>query len=447
LILSLLIWGVLLFAIFIGFQRPYAFALLYIWLDFFRPQLIAPKGFEGTSVTIVVGILAVVGLIANAPSRFKKPSLDFILLMLLAIWITLTSFSAVVQSEVWLKWDWAFKGLMFAALLGQFTAKREDFEAAILVMIAASLHQILSFTIKTVLGGGGYGIDLGVLGDQTTGMGESSTLAVYCASVLPIVVAFSRHSLIFPASRFRYWGSRALMVACLITPIGTYARTALLSLTISIAGLSIRRPAGFVVLAFAAIISVLAYPIIAETQWGQRMETTFAYQKNSSAMGRVAVWDWTIDFIKANPLGGGFFIDQTNQIVINVDSDGDSEGGQQIVRGKAFHSIYFEVLGEQGYPGFVLYFGIVLLSVSRLCRVWFGSRKIPNVRWEREMAYGFLVAWAALLVGAGFVGIAWLPLMFLMMAFSNCIYRFYVEKLELTDSAERRGSRGDIHEY
>jgi O-antigen ligase len=164
-------------------------------------------------------------------------------------------------------------------------------------------------------------------------------------------------------------------------------------------------------------------------------------------MGRVVVWDWTIDYVKANPLGGGFFIDRTNQVVISVDSDGDTGTRQQTERGKAFHSIYFEVLGEQGYPGFVLYFGIVLLSISRLCRVWFGSRNKPHARWEREMAYAFLVAWASLLVGAGFVGIAWLPLMFLMMAFSNCIYRFYVEKLDLTDPTERLGSRGDVHEY
>jgi hypothetical protein len=53
------------------------------------------------------------------------------------------------------------------------------------------------------------------------------------------------------------------------------------------------------------------------------------------------------------------------------------------------------------------------------------------MEWEHEMAYAFLVGWAALLVGAAFVGIAWLPMMFLMMAFSNCIFRFYTEKVDV----------------
>lgn len=437
-ILSILIWGVLLFALVIGFQRPYVFALLYLWLDFFRPQIIAPAGFEATDVTVIIGLLAVAGLIVNAPARLRKPGLDFLLLVLLAIWITLTTYSAVVQPGAWVKWDWAFKALIFAALLGQFTAKREEFEAAVLVMIAASLHQILTFSIKTVLGGGGYMVDLGVLGYMTVGLGESSTLALYCACMLPIVSAFGRNSIIIPASRLRDWGTRLLMLACFITPIGTYARTALVSVGISVFGLAIRRPSGLFALLFAVVSLGISYPFVASTQWGQRMETTFSFRKDNSAMGRVAVWEWTLDYVKSNPLGGGFFIDKTNPIPIDymVTEDGavisEDAPGQQRVRGKAFHSIYFEVLGEQGYPGFALYFGLVLLSVFRLFRVWRGARRLPEAQWEREMAFGFLVAWGALLIGAGFVGIAWLPMMFLMMVFSNCIYRFYAEKRRLT---------------
>jgi putative inorganic carbon (HCO3(-)) transporter len=35
------------------------------------------------------------------------------------------------------------------------------------------------------------------------------------------------------------------------------------------------------------------------------------------------------------------------------------------LRGKAFHSIYFEVLGEQGIPGFVMYFSMILISLAQ----------------------------------------------------------------------------------
>jgi putative inorganic carbon (HCO3(-)) transporter len=431
LILSLLIWCILLYSLYIGLKRPYVFALLYLWLDFFRPQIVAPKGFEGTDVTIVIGLLAVVGLIVNAPSRIIRPGFDFLLLIFLAGWITLTTFTAVVQPGAWVKWDWAFKGLVFAALLGQFTQRREEFEAAVLVMIAASLHQILSYAIKTAFGGGGYQIDLGVLGYMTVGLGESSTLAVFCACILPIVAAFARHSIIIPNGRLRSWGSGALMLCCILAPIGTFARTALLSVSLSVLGLAFRRRAALIAVLVSGMLVIIALPIIAESSWAQRMSSTFTYSRDTSAMGRVAVWLWTIDYVKDNPLGGGFFIDQTNQFAVDIDGNDGSDGGQLEIRGKAFHSIYFEVLGEQGWPGFMLYFWIVLLSIFRLFRVWRGTRSMPGMEWEHEMAYAFLVGWAALLVGAAFVGIAWLPMMFLMMAFSNCIFRFYTEKVDV----------------
>jgi putative inorganic carbon (hco3(-)) transporter len=436
-IFSTIIWGIILYAIYQGFKRPYVFALLYLWLDFFKPQIIAPKGFEGTQITIVIGLLAVFGLIWGSPKRLKSISIDFVMMLVFGFWITLTTYTAVVQEFAWLKWDWAFKGLMFAALLGQFTEKREQFEAAVLVMIAASLHQILSFAIKTGLGGGGYMADLGLLGDQTTGLGESSTLAVYCASLLPIVAALGRHSILIPATKLRYWASRGLMIACFLTPIGTFARTALVSATFSIGGLAIRRPLGVVALAFGILGMAIMMPFLAGSDWGNRMSTIFSYRQDTSAMGRVAVWRWTWDYVQNNPLGGGFVIDKTNEITISTDEG----SGLIYVRGKAFHSIYFEVLGEQGYPGFFMYFSIVLLSIVRLIRVFLGARSLPGAKWERELAYGFLIGWGALLIGAGFVGIAYLPLLFLMMAFSNCIFRFYREKV-IAAKAEARAKTG-----
>jgi probable O-glycosylation ligase (exosortase A-associated) len=411
-----------------GFQRPYIFALLYIWLEFFRPQIIAPLGFEGTSLTVIIGVLALIGLIVNAPSRVLKPRIDTILLIIFSIVITLTTNFAMVQPEAWVKWDWAIKGVVFAALLGQFTKTRQEFEAAVLVMIAASSHQILSYAIKTALGGGGYEVDLGVLGYMTVGLGESSALSVYCACLLPILSAFSRHSIIIKNNRWRHWTARIIMLCCILAPAGTFARTALLSLGVSIFGLVFRRSLAMKVSIFIAFAAVLAISDIADTQWGKRMSTTASFKQDTSAMGRVAVWYWTIDFIKEKPFGGGFLVDRTNRFTVDIDTAEGAGTGQLEVYGKAFHSIYFEVLGEHGWPGFVLYFWIVLISITRLFRVWRAAKNTPEAIWEREMAYAFLVSWIALLVGGAFIGIAFMQFMFLMMVFSNSIYYFYIEK-------------------
>src|SRR3546814_15790623 len=85
--------------------------------------------------------------------------------------------------------------------------------------------------------------------------------------------------------------------------------------------------------------------------------TIKTYQADESASTRLAVWKWTIDFAKKSPFGGGFEAYRQNQIRYNTVKI-EGQGPQQTVdktlevdKARAYHSAYFEMLGEQGYPG------------------------------------------------------------------------------------------------
>ena len=428
-ILGILLWVVILFSLYMAFKRPYVFALLYIWLDFFRPQLVAPKLFADTQFTVVAGVLAVIGLILASPRQMTRLSIDLVLMLSFALLITVTTYFSIFPDSAWVKWDWAVKALIFAALLGHFTTDKKQLEAAMLVMISASLGQLLAYGAKTVVGGGGYSLDLGLLGGNT-GLGESSTLAVYCALLIPIIVFLGRHSLILPDTRARLYISRFLVAITVVAAIGTHARTAILSISTSLLGISIRRKAAMSFFVTAILLGLLTAPLWKSTDWGERMATTFSYAKDDSAMGRVAVWLWTLELIKDKPLGGGFTVDRGNEFTIET----AGEMGQLTVKGKAFHSIYFEVLGEQGIPGFIIYFAVVAISITRLFRIWRSTKRLPDRKWEHELSYALLTSWAALLLGGAFVGIAYLPIMFLMMAFSNALFRIYLARLGTEDT-------------
>lgn len=417
-ILGILLWTIIIFSLGLALKRPYVFPLLYIWLDFFRPQLVAPRLFADTNITVIAGLLAVVGLMISSPRQITRLSVDFFLMLVFAVWITVTTYFAIFPDTAWVKWDWAVKALIFAALLGHFTTSKRQLEAALLVMISASLGQVLAFGGKTLVGSSGYSLDLGLLGGNT-GLGESSTLAVYCSVLIPIVVFFGRHSNLLPDTKWRLYISRLVVFVSIITAIGTYARTAILSVSTSIFGILGRRKGGIVLLVGFLTFSALTIPIWKNTDWGERMGTIFSYSKDDSAMGRVAVWLWTIELVKEKPMGGGFTVDRGNEFTLETAND----QGQLTVRGKAFHSIYFEVLGEQGIPGFILYFSVVLVSLARLIRIWKSCRKDISRKWESELAYALIVSWVSLLIGGAFVGIAFLPIMFLMMAFSNALFR------------------------
>ena len=98
------------------------------------------------------------------------------------------------------------------------------------------------------------------------------------------------------------------------------------------------------------------------------METIQGFQADQSAGTRLAVWAWTWDYAKAHPFGGGFGAYRSNRIQVQT-MNAQTTGEVQLVtarveadEARAYHSSYFEMLGEQGFPGLILF---LLIHVHR----------------------------------------------------------------------------------
>jgi putative inorganic carbon (hco3(-)) transporter len=434
-LLGILLGLVILVAVLLAFRKPYAFALIYIWFEFFRPKNVAPWAFGSSELPMIIGIATVLALLITSPQRLRALSTELVLCVLFAGWITWTTTSAIVPGA-WLKWDWAVKAVLFSALIAHFTHTKEQLEAAIFTMIASSAGQITAVALKTMTGDTGYQSNLGIMGGNT-GLGESSTLGLYCSMMMPLVLFFGRHSILVGKNKAALWISRVLAGFCAISLFGTFARTALITGFISLTAV-LTRKRGLIFSLVLATITIIGFSTaLVSTQWGERMMTTFSYSEDESAMGRVAVWLWTIDYVQSHPFGGGFLIDQTNTFTVDTDTD----SGSLTVKGKAFHSIYFEVLGEQGLPGIALFLSIVGISFFKTFKVWNHFRKIEKSGWAHELSSAMLIAWVCLLVGGNFVGIAYLQFVWMMIAFSASLHRVaFADTLAITSNSTLRKS-------
>src|SRR3546814_10111048 len=58
-------------------------------------------------------------------------------------------------------------------------------------------------------------------------------------------------------------------------------------------------------MAMVALAVAIAVPFLPQSFTG-RMSTIQTYEADASASTRLAVWAWTWDYAKKNPLGGGF---------------------------------------------------------------------------------------------------------------------------------------------
>jgi len=121
-------------------------------------------------------------------------------------------------------------------------------------------------------------------------------------------------------------------------------------------------------------------------------------------------------------LGGGFGL--FNGAVVDFKTE-DANGQITTARrvGTAAHSIYFEVLGEQGYPGIFLFLlGIVtaMFGTYRISRIPQDKKK---PLWHIALARSLFVSMMIFVVSASFVGIAFQPLLYTMLGFYSSVYR------------------------
>ena len=143
------------------------------------------------------------------------------------------------------------------------------------------------------------------------------------------------------------------------------------------------------------------------------MSTITNASEEGSALGRIVVWRWTIDFAAENPIyGGGFNAYMANKGVLHLyhDEQGTSVDYQE--NGKAFHNIFFEVLGEHGYVGLILYCSIILVSLLLNRRL---SKNNKVDLWVQDLAKTLNLCIVIYCTCGMFIGVAFSPWIYLFM--------------------------------
>lgn len=396
----------------IGASAPFVITLGYVWLDIFRPQQVAYFLLNrGLPIAMIMGAAAIGGYFAldrRSPPRF---SAVILLTLMLAVWVTLTCFWAEVGDQAWVKWDWAFKTILFSAFIPYVIRSRIQIEAFLLVFLFSLSANVIPFGAKVLLSGGGYGRQLGLL-TGNNGLGEGATLATVCLMSVPIMLALRRHSLIIPRNWFTNLGYPAGVALLILTAIGTFERTALVGLFVLAVTVWITSRKKILM---GAICALVALGVVYKTSdaWNVRMSTITAGAADGSIGVRLAVWKWTYNYALEHPLGGGFdlyFLDR-----IDVESDRTPAGVETIAH-RAFHSIYFEMLGEQGFVGLGLFLSIAGLSFLSLWGLIRRCRGNPQLQWCGDLAKALLSALAILMTCGAFIGIAFQPFLYYTFA-------------------------------
>ena len=403
-----------------GLRRPFLLVLAYVYIDIVSPQQLTYLLLNSIPISLIAVLLAVGGWLIFDDKRDTRVAPRQLLLLVLLIYCGITTRGADFPVEALQKWDWVWKALAFAIFLPLTLRTRLRIEALLLFMMLSAASIIIVGGIKTIFSGGGYG-ELNLMVSNNSGLYEGSTISTVAVAIIPIILWLARHGTIFvPDWRVRLF-AYALVFACLLIPVGTSTRTGLLCIGL-LALLMLRATRRrFLYLAALGTAAVVTVPLL-PASFLERMNTIKTYKADTSASTRIAVWKWTVDYAREHPFGGGFDAFRQNKIRFDTVKIGGDTANRQVERtlqvdeARAYHSAYFEMLGEQGYPGLAIWLLINLIGIARMEVISQRFRRAPPEQaWVTPLARALQSAHIVYMLGAAFIAIAFQPFVYMLI--------------------------------
>lgn len=423
------------FVLLLGLRRPYLWVLLYVYIDILAPQRIGYSLITSLPVSLIAFGAAFGGWLVLDRKEGTRFTFRQFLMLLLLVYCGWTLQGAEFQDSATEKWDWVWKAFLFAIFLPLTVTTRARIEALALTLVLSVATIAIGTGMKTVLGGGGYG-SLNFFVDDNSGIYESSTLATVSIALIPLILWFTRYGTIFRPHWTVSLFAAGLIFSCLLIPVGTEARTGLVC--IAALGLLLLRYTRrrFMFLAAAGVLGMAAVPFLPQSYY-ERMATIFEPDGDESASTRMQVWQWTIDYASEHPFGGGFDSYRANSFTYNmrvkneVGNTTSIEYQEVTDEARAFHSAIFELLGEQGYPGLAIWLllhGLGVWQMERTYRRWKSATDEAEA-WISPFAAALQIASLIYIVGALFQGIAYQPVMLMIVGLQIGLYS-YVTRLD-----------------
>lgn len=377
-------------------RSPRMGAYVWAWLSMMNPHRGA-YGFARTfPFAYLVALTTLISLLYSRDRRpFPRSSLTVIYLLFF-FWVTITCFFAINTQEIVLdRWIFVFKMQLMLLVTMMVIRGREQIERLVWVITLSIGFFGVKGGIWTILGGGSGRVS----GPTGSMIEDNNGLGLALVMLVPFMY-FLHH---ISSKRV----IRLAMVFCIVTTcfsiLGSQSRGAFLALiTMSfVLSLKGKHPVQMSILIATLLISAI---IFMPESWTGRMHTIQTYEQDLSAMSRIYTWKTMWALALDRPLvGGGFASD--NSVVFALYAPpyvGDYVGGGIFVA----HSIYFQALGEHGFPGLLLYLLIGIFTWRKAGKIAQETKSDPEFEsWVPLLMKMVQVSLAGFAAGGAFLSL------------------------------------------
>lgn len=387
---DLIIFGIVIWGLSKVFSRAHVGVYLWTWISLMNPHRLTWGMAYTFPFAMVIGVVTLIGLATSKQPRLKIWHAETVVLALLIFWVSCTTFIFAFNPDgAYREWDRFLKIQIFIFLTVLLISDKKKLDGFIWVMVLSIGYYGIKGGVFTILTGGGAR----VWGPEGSFVSGNNEIALALLMTVPLLRYLQ-------LQETRKWIRRGLGVAmflCMLSIVGSQSRGALLGI-IAIGfflWLKSRNKFGMAILVFIAAITIL---FMMPDTWWERMHTIKTYQEDDSALGRINAWwvAWNVALDTFVGGGANMFTPNTFQIY-----------APEPHRVHDVHSIYFEMLGEQGIPGFFLFILLGWIFWRRCARMIRRYRNDPDRKWAADLAAMLQVSFIGYAVSGAFLGLAY----------------------------------------
>ncbi len=403
---SLLVFIIVFSSLPVTFVRPYVGLLTYAWLSYMNPHRITWGAAYNFPFAMIVAVTTIVAwLLSKEPKRIPWCGVT-VLLVAFVFWINVTTLFALVPDPAWEKWDTVMKIMFMTFLTLILATDRKRIHALVWVIVVSIGFFGIRGGIFVILTGGNYL----VFGPPQSFIASNNDLGLALIMILPLM----RYLQLQTANRWIRLGLIGAMGLSVLSILSSYSRGAALALAVMLVFLWAKSRKRLLVGAIA-VLALSVGLIFMPQKWVDRVESIENYKTDASVQGRFDAWIFAINLARARPLvGGGFNVQDNSDLFMRYSP------GATVAR--AFHSIFFEVLGEHGFVGLFLFLALMGATFRMGGAIRKYAKTDQTLTWARDLATMLQVGIVGYAVGGAFLSRAYFDLYYHFIAIMVVTY-------------------------
>jgi putative inorganic carbon (HCO3(-)) transporter len=407
---DLLVMAIILGSVPVCLVSPYFGVLMWYWVSYFNPHRFTWAYAYDFPVALVVAVPTLLGVVFASKSLRSLVERESVLLMLLWTWFTLTYVYAqsiplftLHMADAKYEMSHISKILLMTFVMMLMITSRKKLRGVMLVT-AASLGLL---AIKGTIFGLRTAGDSRVWGPPDSFLSDNNAFGLALNMCLPILFFLAR-------DEENRWVRRFLQIAfvcSILSVILTYSRGGLLGLAVVLMAITMktrRKIIGAFLLGFVTVVVLMFAP----EAWMERMGRFASGDLDYSANQRLVAWETAWHFAQDYPVTGGAF---------NTLPDVNVFGRYQLrslplgFKSTAPHSVYFQLLADQGFVGLGLFLILIGSCYWSSWRLRVAARALPSAQWLVNYTHMIEVAILGFMVSGAFLGFLYLDVIYQMI--------------------------------